>query len=127
VTTTIITEVRFESAHRLPNVPVGHKCARLHGHSYRCEIHVTGPVDFHTGMVMDFAVIREAFQPLHAELDHHYLNEVPGLENPTSEVLAHWIFQRLYPLLSGLTAVVVHETCTSRCIYAPADASRGAA
>ena len=89
----------LEAAHRLPHVPAGHKCARLHGHSFRVEIHVSGPVDPHSGWVMDFADIKAAFQPLYDQLDHHYLNEVDGLDNPTSERLAAWIWERLKPAL----------------------------
>jgi 6-pyruvoyltetrahydropterin/6-carboxytetrahydropterin synthase len=117
VSTTIVSELRFEAAHRLPHTPEGHKCRRLHGHSFRCEIHVTGAVDPRTGWIMDFADVREAFKPLFEQLDHHFLNEVPGLENPTSENLARFVWERLAPKLSGLTSVVIHETCTSRCIY----------
>jgi len=107
----------LESAHRLPNVPAGHKCARVHGHSFRVEIHVSGPVDHHLGWVMDFADVKAAFDPLYRQLDHHYLNDVPGLENPTSENLAKWIWQKLKPVLPQLSAVVVHETCTSGARY----------
>jgi len=107
----------LESAHRLPNVPAGHKCARVHGHSFRVEIHVSGPVDGHLGWVMDFADVKAAFDPLYRQLDHHYLNDVPGLENPTSENLAKWIWQKLEPTLPQLSAVVVHETCTSGARY----------
>jgi 6-pyruvoyltetrahydropterin/6-carboxytetrahydropterin synthase len=107
----------IEAAHRLPNVPPAHKCARLHGHSFRVEIHVSGPVGGETGWVMDFADIKEAFQPLFAQLDHHYLNEVEGLSNPTSEHLARWIWQRLRSSLPMLSKVIVNETCTSGCIY----------
>jgi 6-pyruvoyltetrahydropterin/6-carboxytetrahydropterin synthase len=107
----------LESAHRLPNVPAGHKCARVHGHSFRVEIHVQGPLDPHLGWVMDFADVKAAFQPLFEQLDHHYLNDVAGLENPTSEHLARWIWQRLQPALPQLSAVVVHETCTSGARY----------
>jgi 6-pyruvoyltetrahydropterin/6-carboxytetrahydropterin synthase len=103
----------LECAHRLPNVPEGHKCARVHGHSFRVEIHVQGPLHPVLGWVMDFAEVKEAFDPLFRQLDHHYLNDVPGLENPTSEHLARWIWQRLQPVLPQLSAVVVHETCTS--------------
>jgi 6-pyruvoyltetrahydropterin/6-carboxytetrahydropterin synthase len=117
MSTTIVREMHFEAAHRLPNTPEGHKCRRLHGHSYRCEIHVGGTVDPHTGWIRDFSDIKDAFQPLLERLDHYYLNEVEGLENPTSENLARWIWQRLEKQLDGLSAVVVHETCTSRCIY----------
>lgn len=113
----IFKEFTFEAAHRLPNVPPGHKCARLHGHSFRAEIHVRGGVDPKLGWVMDFADIKSAFQPFYDQLDHHYLNEVEGLENPTSENLARWIWDRLVPHLPGLSRVVVRETCTSGCLY----------
>lgn len=107
----------LESAHRLPHVPPGHKCARLHGHSFRVEIHVSGPVDPQRGWVMDFADLKAAFAPLYAQLDHQYLNDVPGLENPTSENLARWIWHHLKPALPALSEVAVHETCTSGCRY----------
>ncbi len=106
----------FEAAHHLPNVPAGHKCRRLHGHSYQVEIHVVGDVDPETGMVIDFAVIADAFEPLRARLDHYYLNEVEGLQNPTSENLAAWIWDRLSGPLP-LAGVVVRETCTSGVNY----------
>ena len=112
----IFREFTFEAAHRLPNVPAGHKCARLHGHSYRVEIHLTGAVDPVAGWVTDFGDVKDAFRPLHEQLDHNYLNEVPGLENPTSEVLAQWIWRRLADTLP-LSAVVIRETCTSGCVY----------
>jgi 6-pyruvoyltetrahydropterin/6-carboxytetrahydropterin synthase len=108
----------LESAHRLPNVPAGHKCARVHGHSFRVELHVSGPVDERLGWVMDFADVRRAFEPLYQQLDHHYLNDVPGLDNPTSENLARWIWRELQPRLPQLSRVVVHETCTSGASYA---------
>ena len=113
----IFKEFTFEAAHRLPNVPPGHKCARLHGHSFRAEVHVRGELHPELGWVMDFADIKGAFQPFYDRLDHHYLNEVEGLENPTSENLARWIWDRLGPLLPGLSRVVVRETCTSGCVY----------
>lgn len=112
----IFREFTFEAAHRLPHVPEGHKCARLHGHSYRVELHVAGTVNAETGWVMDFADLKDAFRPLHEQLDHYYLNEVNGLENPTSENLACWIWDRLHRQLP-LSAVVVRETCTSGCVY----------
>jgi 6-pyruvoyltetrahydropterin/6-carboxytetrahydropterin synthase len=115
--TEIFKEFTFEAAHRLPFVPDGHKCARLHGHSFRVEIHVGGEVDTRTGWIMDFGDIKSAFKPLHNQLDHHYLNEIEGLENPTSENLASWIWERLQPTLPGLARVVVRETCTSGCVY----------
>ena len=107
----------LEAAHRLPHVPDGHKCARLHGHSFRIEVHVEGEVDPHTGWVMDFADIKRAFQPLYDQLDHHYLNDIEGLENPTSEVLARWIWDRLKPQLPLPSEILVHETCSSGCRY----------
>jgi 6-pyruvoyltetrahydropterin/6-carboxytetrahydropterin synthase len=108
---------RIEAAHRLPNVPEGHKCARLHGHSFGIEVHVQGPVDAKLGWVIDFADLSGAFAPLFERLDHRYLNEVPGLENPTSENLARWIWDALKPSLPLLDHVIVHETCTSACRY----------
>jgi 6-pyruvoyltetrahydropterin/6-carboxytetrahydropterin synthase len=113
----IFREFSFEAAHRLPCVPEAHKCARLHGHSYRVAVHVEGPVGEETGWVMDFGEIKAALDPIRAELDHYYLNEIPGLENPTSEVLASWIWDRLTPDLPGLSGVTVGETCTSGCTY----------
>ena len=113
----IFKEFTFEAAHRLPRVPEGHKCARLHGHSFRVSVHVTGPVGADTGWVQDFAEIKDAFEPLYRVLDHHYLNEIPGLENPTSEELARWIWERLQPALPGLSKVVVRETCTSGAVF----------
>ncbi len=107
----------FEAAHFLPMVPVGHKCGRLHGHSFRCEIEVTGPVDSETGWVMDFADIKSAFRPVEAALDHRYLNEIPGLTNPTSEVICKWIWDQLKPSLPLLSAVILHETCSARSEY----------
>ena len=103
----------LEAAHRLPNVPQGHKCARLHGHSFRIEIRVSGEPGEDSGWVMDFGDIKAAFQPLYDRLDHHYLNEIEGLDNPTSERLATWIWERLKPGLPELSEIVVHETCTS--------------
>ncbi len=113
----IFKEFRFEAAHRLPNVEAGHKCERLHGHSFRVAVHVTAPVDEQLGWVMDFGVIAGAFGPIRDQLDHYYLNEIEGLENPTSENLARWIWTRLKPSLPQLSMLVVRETCTSGCIY----------
>jgi 6-pyruvoyltetrahydropterin/6-carboxytetrahydropterin synthase len=115
--TEIFKEFTFEAAHRLPNVPPGHKCSRLHGHSFRVELHVRGSVDPQLGWIMDFADIKTAFQPLHEQLDHNFLNEIEGLWNPTSENLAKWIWSHLKPRLPLLSKVVVRETCTSGCVY----------
>ena len=105
------------AAHRLPHVPDGHKRARLHGHSFRIELHLSGPLHPQAGWVMDFADVKAAFKPIYERLDHHYLNDIPGLENPTSEQLAKWIWDQAKPLLPLLSAIVVHETCTSGCRY----------
>jgi 6-pyruvoyltetrahydropterin/6-carboxytetrahydropterin synthase len=107
----------FEAAHRLPHVPEGHKCARLHGHSFQVEVHVRGDVDAHTGWVMDFSDIKAAFKPIYDTLDHNYLNDIPGLENPTSEEIARWIWDRLKPALPGLSKLLIRETCTSGAVY----------
>jgi 6-pyruvoyltetrahydropterin/6-carboxytetrahydropterin synthase len=113
----LVKEYRFEAAHRLPNVPAGHKCARLHGHSFKFEIHLVGPVDAHTGWFIDYGDLDAVVMPLVDTLDHHYLNEVPGLENPTSEVCVKWLFDRIRAKLPSLTAITFHETCDARCVY----------
>lgn len=110
-----------EAAHRLPNVPDGHKCGRLHGHSFRIELRVSGPIGAETGWVMDFADIKSVFKPIYDRLDHHYLNDIPGLENPTSERLTVWIWEQLKPQLPALSEVIVHETCTAGSRYRGAD------
>jgi 6-pyruvoyltetrahydropterin/6-carboxytetrahydropterin synthase len=114
---TLTRRFQFEAAHRLPRVPPEHKCARLHGHSFQIELELLGPVDPELGWLMDFADIKTAWGPLHEALDHRYLNEIEGLSNPTSEVLAAWIWERLEPRLPWLRAVSVAETCTSRATY----------
>ncbi len=112
----IYKEFTFEAAHLLPNVPAGHKCGRLHGHSYRVQIHVSGELDDRLAWVMDFADIKKIVRPIIKELDHYYLNNIPGLENPTSENLARWIWDKLQALLP-LSKIVICETCTSGCSY----------
>lgn len=107
----------IESAHLLPNLPEGHKCRRLHGHSFRIEVHVSGELTAAEGWVLDFADIGRAFAPLYDQLDHRYLNDIEGLENPTSENLARWIWRKLKPALPQLSKVIVRETCTAGCIY----------
>jgi 6-pyruvoyltetrahydropterin/6-carboxytetrahydropterin synthase len=113
----IFKEFTFEAAHRLPSLPPEHKCSRLHGHSFRVRVCVAGPVDERTGWVMDFGDIKAACKPVIDELDHRYLNEIPGLENPTSERIAMWLWHRLRPLLPQLSAIEVRETCTAGCRY----------
>ena len=113
----IFKEFHIEAAHRLPAVPTGHKCARLHGHSFKVCIFVCGVPNSDSGWIMDFADIKHAFEPIFDQLDHHYLNDIPGLENPTSENLAKWIWDELKPVLPQLSKIQIHETCTSGCLY----------
>ncbi|MBG3080136.1 6-carboxytetrahydropterin synthase QueD [Proteus mirabilis] len=117
MTTTIFKDFQFEAAHHLPNVPEGHKCGRLHGHSFLVRLELTGEVDTQSGWLIDFADVKAAFKPTLDRLDHYYLNEIEGLENPTSEVLAKWIWHQVKPVLPLLSAVMVKETCTAGCIY----------
>lgn len=108
---------RFESAHFLPRVAEDHKCRRIHGHSYVVDIAVEGEVDPEMGWLIDFGEIAEAWAPLQKMLDHHLLNDIEGLENPTAETLAAWIWERLQPKIPILCEITIHETCASRCIY----------
>lgn len=112
----LVREYRFEAAHHLPEVPEGHKCERLHGHSFRVEIAVAGPVNDKTGWFIDYGKMDECWEPIHDALDHRYLNDVAGLENPTSEILARWLWCRLEGDLP-LHRITVHETCDARCEY----------
>jgi 6-pyruvoyltetrahydropterin/6-carboxytetrahydropterin synthase len=113
----LVKSFTFEAAHSLPTFPEGHKCRRLHGHSYRVEITVAGEVNPAKGYLVDYGDIRDACEPIRKQLDHYHLNEIEGLENPTSENIARWIWDRLRPRLPLLNRVVIHETCTSRCEY----------
>lgn len=114
---TLTKSFRFEAAHWLPTFPEGHKCRRLHGHSFQVNVHVAGRVDETQGYLVDYGDIKAACEPIRKQLDHYCLNEIPGLENPTAENLARWIWQRLKPTLPLLTAVVIAETCTTTCEY----------
>ncbi|MEC9372927.1 MAG: 6-carboxytetrahydropterin synthase QueD [Planctomycetota bacterium] len=113
----LVKSFGFEAAHFLPTFPEGHKCRRMHGHSFRVEIIVEGDVAPEKGYLVDYGEIKRAIRPMEERLDHRILNEIEGLENPTSEVIAAWIWERLQPELPLLSEVVVHETCTSRCHY----------
>jgi 6-pyruvoyltetrahydropterin/6-carboxytetrahydropterin synthase len=113
----IFKDFTFEAAHRLPNLPAAHKCSRLHGHSFRIVIHVSGKIDPDKGWVMDFADLKSSFKPILDQLDHYYLNDIDGLENPTSEVIAKWVWDKLHPLLPQLSKIELHETCTAGCVY----------
>jgi 6-pyruvoyltetrahydropterin/6-carboxytetrahydropterin synthase len=115
---------QFEAAHLLPRLPKSHKCRRLHGHSFKVEIVVDGELDARLGWVMDYADMSKAFKPIWERLDHRYLNEIAGLENPTSENIAIWIWNKLKPRLPLLTEVTVAETCTAKCVYRGLDPSQ---
>lgn len=110
-------DYHFEAAHRLPRVPATHKCSRVHGHSYHVTITLSGSIDSDMGWLVDFSDIDRVIDPVIARLDHTLLNEIPGLENPTSELLAVWLWREIQPRLAGLTEVMVAETPTSRCVY----------
>ncbi|PYP83586.1 MAG: 6-carboxytetrahydropterin synthase QueD [Blastocatellia bacterium AA13] len=112
----LVKEFSFEAAHRLTQVALDHKCARLHGHSFKCEVAVRGEVDPATGWFIDYAEITEAFEPIRLQLDHYYLNEIEGLANATSENLARWVWEKLEGL-KGLHRVTIRETCAARCDY----------
>lgn len=113
----LVREFRFEAAHFLPNVPPEHKCRRVHGHSFRGEIVVKGPIDPATGWLMDFAELKRAVDPVVDLLDHYLLNDIEGLENPTSELLAVWVWDKLAPSVPQIHRITIEETCTSRCHY----------
>ncbi|WP_063654584.1 6-carboxytetrahydropterin synthase QueD [Aliivibrio fischeri] len=115
--TEIYKEFMFEAAHKLPNVPEGHKCGRLHGHSFLVRLYLSGDVDPNTGWIIDFGDVKKAFKPIYDQLDHYYLNDIEGLENPTSEVLAKWIWLKTKKVLPLLSKVEVKETCTAGCVY----------
>jgi 6-pyruvoyltetrahydropterin/6-carboxytetrahydropterin synthase len=113
----LLRDYRFEAAHRLPRLPDAHKCRRLHGHSFRFTVAIEGEVDDRIGFLMDFAEVDAVVDPVVAKLDHYYLNEIEGLENPTSEVLASWLWRRIKPSLPLLSAIHVSETCDARVVY----------
>ena len=113
----LIKEFDFEAAHFLPTFPEGHKCRRLHGHSFRVEVIVEGDIDPAEGYLVDYGVLKQAITPVRERLDHYLLNDIEGLENPTSEMIAVWLWEQLRPAIPLLSEIVVHETCTSRCQY----------
>lgn len=107
----------FEAAHHLPSFPEGHKCRRMHGHSFKVDVHVEGEIPEGEHYLIDYGEIMAVVEPLRKRLDHYCLNDIAGLENPTSEMLAKWLWDRLKPDLPLLSMIAVHETCTSRCTY----------
>ena len=114
---TLAKRFRFDAAHFLPMVPEGHKCRRLHGHGFEVELSVRGELDPQRGWVLDYGELSRAARTVLDPLDHAFLNAIPGLENPTSELLAVWIWERMQPLIPGLCRVTIFETCQSRCEY----------
>jgi 6-pyruvoyltetrahydropterin/6-carboxytetrahydropterin synthase len=117
VTFELLRRYRFEAAHWLPAVPDAHRCSRMHGHTYGVEVRLRGAEHPDTGWVVDFADIDAACEPAIAELDHRLLNDIPGLENPTSEGVACWLWGRIAPALPGLHSVTVAENEDSMCTY----------
>jgi len=115
--TAIYKDFMFEAAHKLPNVPAGHKCGRLHGHSYKVRIHLEGTVNNDSGWFIDFSEVKSIFKPIYDQLDHYYLNDIEGLENPTAEVISKWIWDKLKPILPELSAIELMETCTCGVVY----------
>lgn len=118
---------RFEAAHFLPTFPEGHKCRRMHGHSFIFDVILEGEVPEDTGYLIDYGQIAELCEPIRKRLDHYLLNDIDGLKNPTAELLARWIWRQLAPVMETvsdrpgnhprLAEIVVHETCTSACHY----------
>lgn len=113
----IYKEFTFDSAHYLPNVPDGHKCKNMHGHTYRLKIWIEGVPDPEFGWVMDFAVLKDIVKPVVNQLDHKCMNDIPGLSNPTCELIAVWIWDQLKPQLTNMVKIELHETPTSGVIY----------
>jgi len=117
--TRITKSFTIDAAHWLPNVPEEHKCGRLHGHTYKIIIGVEGDVTPDTGWIVDYNEIKAAFEPLLTKMDHFCLNEIPGLENPTAEVMAEWIFKQISKTLPQVSDITVCETPTTEAIYKP--------
>ncbi|QCI16080.1 6-carboxytetrahydropterin synthase QueD [Buchnera aphidicola] len=115
--TVIFKDFYFEAAHYLPYVPKKHKCRRLHGHSFLVRLEIEDKIDQKNGWIIDYADLKLIFKPIYDQLDHHFLNAIPGLENPTSENIARWIWEKLKPRLTILSAIMIKETCTSGCVY----------
>ncbi|MCB1174583.1 MAG: 6-carboxytetrahydropterin synthase QueD [Leptospiraceae bacterium] len=114
----ICKQFRFEAAHYLPKVPEGHKCRRMHGHSWKFDVICRGPIDPDTGWFIDFGDISRVVKPIVEQyLDHYCLNDIQGLDNPTSEILCVWLWDKIKPDLPELAEIVVYETCTSSCTF----------
>lgn len=122
----LVKTFTFEAAHFLPSFPDGHKCRRMHGHSFKVDVAVEGEIPSGQHHLIDYGELKAATDPLHAQLDHHCLNEIAGLENPTSEMIALWLWERLSKPLPMLSEITVYETCSSRCVYRGERAGSGA-
>lgn len=114
---TIFKQFTFDSAHFLSKVPDTHKCKQIHGHTYRLVIYLDGPLHSDLGWVMDFGVVKQVVSPVIDILDHRLLNDIPGLENPTCELVAKWIWDQIKPGLPLLSKIELHETPTSGVVY----------
>ncbi len=115
--TELFREFTLEAGRQLPNLPAGHPCSRMHGHTFRIQVFIGGEIQPRSGWIMDFAELDTKIHAIREILDHQVLNGIPGLENPTTELLAQWIWQRLKPELPGLTRIVIQENPYSGCIY----------
>lgn len=113
----IYKEFTFDSAHFLPYVPDGHKCKNMHGHTYRLRVYIKGKPDEKLGWIMDFKDLKDAVNPVIDLLDHKLLNDVPGLENSTAENITIWIWQKIKPVLPGLSRIELYETPTTGVLY----------
>jgi len=113
----LVKSFGFEAAHYLPSFPDGHKCRRMHGHSFRVDVIVEGDIPENRHYLIDYGEIKQVTEPLRKQLDHYCLNEIEGLDNPTSEMIAKWLWDRIKPQLPLLAEIHVHETCTSKCEY----------
>lgn len=113
----IYKEFKFDAAHRLTKVDKSHKCGNLHGHTFILEVHLEGDVDPDMGWILDFNVLVAAVNPIIDQLDHTVLNEVDGLENPTSENLSVWFWNHLKLQLPLLSQIVIKESPSSGCVY----------
>ena len=113
----IYKEFSFDSAHFLPNVPIGHKCREMHGHTYRLKVFIKGALDPKLGWIMDFKDLKEALLPVIDQLDHKLINNIKGLDNPTAENITVWIWQQIKPSLPLLSRIELYETPTTGVIY----------
>jgi 6-pyruvoyltetrahydropterin/6-carboxytetrahydropterin synthase len=113
----IYKKITFDSAHFLPHVPIRNKCKNVHGHTYTLTIFIEGAPPAHEGWVIDYGDLKKIITLVIDQVDHHLLNDLPGLENPTSEILAIWLWNKIRLLLPALKRIELSETATSGVIY----------